>query len=165
MVRYPAWLRVFLWLLLAVGALMTVLGLAGLAYGPDRGFASLLLAVGVVLSVVGGLFGVRAGVRCDREGVRLCLIRTTFVPAGEIGSIRIRPVAGSPGLSRAMIVLVRRDGSEVRLEPTLTVRTTQASVDARMQALVSRMTAVLSLESPTGPNQPSGPRQGPPPSH
>jgi hypothetical protein len=144
--------QVLFWLILAAGAVTALLGLAALGTpGPGQGDGFFLIPVGVIMAILGWLGG-RVRMRCDRDGVRLRMIRTTFVPAREVGSVRVRPVSGSPGLARAMIAVNRRDGSELRLEPTLTVRMSQASVDARLQMLTARITAVLGLESPTRPN-------------
>ena len=164
-VRSAVWVQVLFWINFAVGAVGALVGLAGLvAPGLGKGLAVVFLLPGLVMAIVTG-FGVRMGVRCNRNGIRLRRFRTTFVPVGEIGSVRPVPVVGSPGLARGMIAVIRRDGSEVRLDPTLAVRMSQASVDARLQALAARMTAVLGLEAPTGRTDGAASRQDPPSSH
>jgi hypothetical protein len=164
-VRPAVWVQALFWINFAVGAVLALVGLAGLmAPGRGKGLAVAFVLVGLVM-VIGTGFGLRIDVRCDRDGIRLRRFRTTFVPVGEIDSLRPVPVDGSPGLARGMIAVIRRDGSEVRLDSTLAVRTSQASVDTRLQALAARMTATLGLEAPTGGADGAVSRQDPPSSH
>jgi hypothetical protein len=107
--------------------------------------------LGVIVAVV-GWFGTRRIVRCDRDGVRVRWIRTKFVPVGEIRSVQVRPAYLARHGPRGVLKVIRRDGSVVRLGPTLTERSTSAEVNARLEALAKRMRTVLGLPDPLHPH-------------
>jgi hypothetical protein len=94
-----------------------------------------------VLLLPVGWLGARSRVRVDRRGVLYSAFRTTFVPASEIDSLQVRAVAGLGPVDRAQVAVVRKHGSEVRLNPTDVVRsgpdhsTVLAQIEAMQRAL------------------------------
>jgi hypothetical protein len=142
------------WLVLAAGVVIEVWGVVGLATHPvpQREYIDAdLVPLGVIVAVL-GWFGTRRIVRCDRDGVRVRWIRTKFVPVGEIRSVEVRPAHLPRHGPRGVLKVIRRDGSVVRLGPTLTERVTWAEVDARLGALAKRMRGVLGLPDPLHPH-------------
>jgi hypothetical protein len=141
--RIALWAQVMLGAGLAAGLLLLALSVAG-PPGLDTG-GHIVLGLAGLLMVSLGAFGLRIRVRVDRRGVHLYSLRTITVPTSDIASLVIRPVPGGYGLNRGAVAVVRRDGSELRLDPTLAVRPSAGPMEAALRARIGAMYQVLGV--------------------
>lgn len=116
----PRWVRALFWMTCVVGALAALVGVVAGSAG-DWGSGAILLACGVI-AVPTGWRGGRSRVRVDPRGVLYSAFRVTFVPRSEIASVELRHVPGLGSVDRAQVAVVRKDGKEIRLDPTEVVR-------------------------------------------
>jgi hypothetical protein len=137
-----------LWLSLAAGAAVLTAAIVLLVqHGPQWSDGLVLGPLGVLIGAA-ACVGCRMRVMCDHDGVHLRAFRAIFIPASEVKALVVRPVPGSRGLARAMVAVIRWDGSEVRLDPTAATYVSPERLDARMRTLIQAMYEALGLVTP-----------------
>lgn len=117
LVIVPArWVRISFWTVLVVGLFVLILGLAGVAGGVAE--LDVLAPVGLLLVFAGGL-GLRMRVKVNRLGISCRFFGTASVLLADLDRLEINHVAGRGSASRAQVVVVRRNGAPMRLDPTI----------------------------------------------
>lgn len=117
LVIVPAtWVRVSFWAVFVVGLFILLIGVGGLAAGAAG--LGLLVLVGLFLAVAGGL-GIRMRVKVNHQGISYRFIGSASVLIADLDRLEIGRVAGRGSTSRAQVIVVRRDGSTIRLDPTI----------------------------------------------
>jgi hypothetical protein len=149
--RFPMLLQMALWFALASSAGVAALGIVMLVHKPESLAQGLgpwyvgLVVASAGLGLVAGCWSCwRMGVRCDRSGIRYrSLFRTTFIPASEVKALIPRRGVSPRGAPYGVVVVMRQDGSEVRLEPTNSAITAPERIDAKLHALIQSMYQAL----------------------
>jgi hypothetical protein len=144
-IRSASWVRFLFWMNICVGIIAALAGLAVLT-AKEWYYGVVLLIVGVFILPLGRI-GLRNRVECDRNGVLFRAVRSQFVPVSDIAALAVRPVLGLGPDRRALIAVVRTDGSEVRLDPTLVVRSRPDNV--ALLAQIATMEHALGLAKAT----------------
>jgi hypothetical protein len=86
---------------------------------------------------------------CDRSGIRYrSLFRSTVIPASEVKALVARRGDSVRGGPYGAVVVIRQDGSEVRLEPTTSALTMPDRIDAKLHALIQAMYESLGTTDP-----------------